>query len=387
MERERLFSLVSLMLLSLNEMVRTIMIIPAPPSNPVLSRTERLRFTSLALPFLAQLLALVTSVLPPTYTQLSLRDRLLPDFHGHNFQGRDVFSMIREQKYLFWLNTGETPETFLQVVAEVAPALNMITRQGNLRRRVGRFKLDIVNRILLLYIWLRKYPHLDSLSLMFDVSPQTVSALIYQGIIVLWRYFRSKVTWPTNREWNEMRNKWQQFPNAVGCIDVTPHEILVPSTEPQRHFYSGHRHFHLLNTQMICDNNGHIRFLQAGFLGSTHDAQSFRLMEPIRPGMTLDIPIDVVFLADKGYPDVPPLLTPFRQNQIRAMRNNRDKRKARRFNRELSRKRVKIEHIFKNLKDFRCVSSIWRQQRWLLPVVIELCAYLTERHLSLFEEI
>ena len=122
MEREKLFRLVLLMLLPLNEVVRTIMMIPARSSNPVLSRIERLRFTSLALPFLAQLLALVTSVLLPTYTQLSLRDRLLPDFHGHNFQGRDVFSMIREQKYLFWLNTGETPETFLEVVAEVSPA-------------------------------------------------------------------------------------------------------------------------------------------------------------------------------------------------------------------------------------------------------------------------
>ena len=46
---------------------------------------------------------------------------------------------------------------------------------------------------------------------------------------------------------------------------------------------------------MICDNNFHIRFLQAGFFGSTHDAQSFRLMEPIRPGMALDILIDAVF--------------------------------------------------------------------------------------------
>ena len=71
MEREKLFRLVSLMLLPLNEMVRTIMMIPAPPSNPVLSRIERLRFTSLALSFLAQLLALMTSVLPPTYTQLN----------------------------------------------------------------------------------------------------------------------------------------------------------------------------------------------------------------------------------------------------------------------------------------------------------------------------
>jgi hypothetical protein len=125
------------------------------------------------------------------------------------------------------------------------------------------------------------------------------------------------VTWPSNREWNGMRNTWQHFPNAVGCIDVTPHEILIPSIEPQREFYSGHRHFHVLNTQIIFDNRGHIRFLQAAFLGSTHDSQSYRLMEPIGSGLTLDIAPGVVFLADKGYPDNLPLLTPFRQAQIK----------------------------------------------------------------------
>ena len=111
----------------------------------------------------------------------------------------------------------------------------MITKQGNLRRWVGRFKLDIVNRILLLYIWLRKYPHLDTLSLMFDVSTQTVSALIYQGIIVLWRYFRSNVTWPTNREWNEKRNKLQQFPiTRPSVVLMLRHvKLLFPPLNPE----------------------------------------------------------------------------------------------------------------------------------------------------------
>ena len=82
-----------------------------------------------------------------------------------------------------------------------------------------------------------------------------------------------------------MRNTWSEFPNAVGCIDVTPHEIQVHSTEPQRETFSVHRHFHLLNTQLICDNRGHIRFLQTGFLGSMHDAHTFRLVELVGPGI------------------------------------------------------------------------------------------------------
>ena len=355
-----------------------------PPPMPI--QQEGYDIIALLLSVLGQFICLFALLTPPSEFQLSLRDRLFYDFHGHVFHGRDVFSLICQQRYLFWLNTGHTADTFLQIVRDTVPRFAMLTRRGNPRRRMGRFKLSIINRVLLVFIWLRKYPHTHTLALLFDVSPQTVCALLYQGIIVLWRHFSAAVTWPNNREWNNMRNTWEHFPNAVGCIDVTPHEILIPSNEPQREFYSGHRHFHLLNTQMICDNAGRIRFLQAGFLGSTHDSQTFRLMEPIGPGLALDIPPGLVLLADKGYPDNPPLLTPFRQVQIRRM-NRRDARRARRFNRELSSKRVKIEHIFKNLKDFKCVTGIWRHPRWLLPTVIELCAYLTELRLRLFEEV
>ena len=71
---------------------------------------------------------------------------------------------------------------------------------------------------------------------------------------------------------------WPEFPNAVGAIDTTPHEIYRPPTEPQRPFYSGsYRHYHCMNAQLVMENEGHIRFVQAGFLGRTHDAVSFQL--------------------------------------------------------------------------------------------------------------
>ena len=119
--------------------------------------------------------------------------------------------------------------------------------------------------------------------------------LRYQIIPVLWRHFNAMVSWPTIREWNSVRGTGNNFPNAVGCIDLTPHEIQRPQTEPQREFYSAHRHFHLLNTQLICDNRGNIRYLQTRFLGSMHDSQTIRLMEQIGPGLALDVRVNVFF--------------------------------------------------------------------------------------------
>ena len=112
---------------------------------------------------------------------------------------------------------------------------------------------------------------------MFDISPSTVCNIIYRVVPILWRYFRNQVSWTNLAEWNFLRGNWRYFPNAVGCIDGTPHGIYRPQVEPQRDFFSGHHHYHIMNTQLIVDNLGNIVFLQAGFLGSLNDAGNFNL--------------------------------------------------------------------------------------------------------------
>ena len=161
-------------------------------------------------------------------------------------------------------------------------------------------------------MWLRKYPCIDTLALIVDVSPSTVSAIIHSVVPVLWRFFENQVSWPSIDQWNALPGTWPSFPDAVGCIDGTPHQIYRPEVEPEWKFCSGHRHYHLMNTQLIVDCLGNIVFLQAGFLESMNDAGNFRLMERIGSGTNNDMPHGVVLLAGKGYADVVPLLTPFR---------------------------------------------------------------------------
>ena len=104
-----------------------------------------------------------------------------------------------------------------------------------------------------------------------------------------------------------------------------------------------------MNTQLIVDNLGNIVFLQAGFLGCMNDAGNFHLMEQIGHGTDNDVSVGLVLLADKGYGDIPPLLTPFRQTQIRRM-NRFDQYQAGSFNRKLSKCRVLVEHTIKDMK-------------------------------------
>jgi hypothetical protein len=46
--------------------------------------------------------------------------------------------------------------------------------------------------------------------------------------------------------------------SAVGLIDSTSTEIYHPQIEPQELYFSGHRHFHAIHTQVVIDNVGYI---------------------------------------------------------------------------------------------------------------------------------
>ena len=64
---------------------------------------------AVVLNILAFVLLLITLQPPLTDGTFPLQQCLLPDFHGCTFYGRDVFSLISGQAWLFWRNTGETP--------------------------------------------------------------------------------------------------------------------------------------------------------------------------------------------------------------------------------------------------------------------------------------
>ena len=128
---------------------------------------------------------------------------------------------------------------------------------------------------------------------------------------------------------------------------------------------------------------GNDLFKPLSWAARMHEATSYRLMEPIGPGLNLDIPPNVSLLADRAYPDHGSLLSPIRAGQMHLL-NHRERRRARKFNRALAKRRVKIEHVIKEVKTFKAVSQIWRHPRWLMPICVELATLLAERRLRLF---
>ncbi|VDI60819.1 Hypothetical predicted protein [Mytilus galloprovincialis] len=87
---------------------------------------------------------------------------------------------------------------------------------------------------------------------------------------------------------------WEKLPMAVGAIDGTLTEIYRPLVELQELYYSGHRHFHCVHTQVVIDYLGKICYIDAGFLGYQNDAQQFA----IGRNAELDFSEGKVLLAD-----------------------------------------------------------------------------------------
>ena len=100
-------------------------------------------------------------------------------------------------------------------------------------------------------------------------------------------------------------------------------------------------------------------------------------MPRIGPGEDLHLLHGLYLLADKGYPLHYPLVTPWRQADV----VGNPQRQL--FNLEVSRIRVGIEHCIRRLKEYGAAQHIWRDERWMFPVVVELCACLAQRHISL----
>ena len=173
-----------------------------------------------------------------------------------------------------------------------------------------------------------------------------------------------------------MRNVWDKLPVAVGAIDGTSHEVYKPGTEPQEQYFSGHRQYHAIHSQVIVGNSGVIRHVESGFLGHQNDAQQFRLMRQI--GIDLPFPDQCFLLGDKIYPNGHPIITQYTAAQMRR-KHGRQRRQCRKLNRYIGRYRVCVEQAIGELKCYRSISSVWRQRRSALPRVVNICAGLVCR--------
>ena len=250
-------------------------------------------------------------------------------------------------------------------------------------------KLDVYNQLLLVLVWLKSYPPLYILSLLFDVSEETASREVSRTLPILWHYTKNVVRWPTVQEWRAIGATLDFFPNCVGFIDGTVHEIQRPrDNTAQRTVFDGHHRYHCLATQVICDSRRNIRYIQTGFDGHMNDAGMFLDMPSIgyTPNHLLQLPNECYLLADKGYANQYPLITPYKRNQMDGLPNDQ-LQTMRLFNTEHAAHRVVIEHVIRRMKTYRSVGLIFRHSLNDMPMVADICAFLAQRNMNLINSL
>ena len=102
----------------------------------------------------------------------------------------------------------------------------------------------------------------------------------------------------------------------------------------------------------------------------------------IGPNGPLVFPRDCYLLGDRGYANRYPIVTPFRANQMQP--NNHLMHV---FNYKLCSHRIFVEHVMAYLKTYASVGNFYQHPRWMMPIVVETCACLAQRHIILVNEL
>ena len=138
--------------------------------------------------------------------------------------------------------------------------------------------------------------------------------------------------------------------NSYYIVDTTTIRIGKDKNE---HTFSGYKHYHGLKYQCIINENKEIVSISEGIESSIHDKKIFET-EYQQSFKRLNTKLNV--LGDKAYVGLSKynVITPFKMNE---QRFKKDKPNARFNNKQISTKRIQVEHVFATLKQYRILTN------------------------------
>ena len=121
------------------------------------------------------------------------------------------------------------------------------------------------------------------------------------------------ITWPSQhkqQECSEIHMDSKNFPGVIGMIDGTHIAIRRPSERGID--YYNRKEFYSVVLQAVCTDDLKFTDVYTGYPGKVHDARVFRLSPLFNRGAAICDTNHI--LGDSAYPNLPWLLTPFRDN-------------------------------------------------------------------------
>ena len=291
---------------------------------------------------------------------------------------------LRKHPAVFRAMTGLTPELFAALLVDVLPALDAADFARRDRpdraRAVGAGHptgIDPADRILLAVVWLRVYPTHAVLGYLFGVSESAARRLLGWSLPVLARAGKDTMRMPDPGKYGR-QNLPALLKNTPG-LAVLVDTFEQPTHRPkrrQRRYYSGKKKRHTLKAQVgVDEETGRVVHVPPSVPGPGSDLTVLKAS-----GLLGRLPEGVGVIGDTAYlgigaarPDIPSA-TPRRKPKGKP-RPAAD----RRYNRAISRRRVKVEHTIGRLRVFQALTQVNRHGRTKHEVRVRAVAGLVNR--------
>jgi DDE superfamily endonuclease len=155
-------------------------------------------------------------------------------------------------------------------------------------------------------------------------------------------------------------NRCIAFLSKLSFLRKSSKSLLIDSTSirvatTSINSYYGHKHQRCSKVQLICDSDGSIVDTSMSYAGSVHDKTIYN-----KESDRLKSIFNSIILADKAYAGANGenlnLLRPIKRNEASYKANKEGSKK---FNRDLSKIRVKVEHVFARIKTWNVLKGIF----------------------------
>lgn len=243
---------------------------------------------------------------------------------------------------IFLRVSGITKDMFDEVIEKLKPLWDKEIK-GVYRRPGRNFKMPIEDIVLMALMYYRTYTTMIWLGFLFNLNGSTVSRLILRVEPLLAKIMSIN----KDRELSEEE--------LQAClIDATEQKTQRPSTEDQKPFYSGKKKQHTIKTEMKTTLKGKITNVSESVPGSVHD-YTLRKLQPA-------LAEDERAYVDSGYQGFQKehvaTELPFKATKTKPLDEE-----SKQYNTALSRIRVKVEHIFGDMKVFGIMKNVYRNSR------------------------
>ncbi|MFH0837143.1 MAG: transposase family protein [Candidatus Aenigmatarchaeota archaeon] len=221
-----------------------------------------------------------------------------------------------------------------------------------------KFDLDVKDRLLMLLFYYRSYASYELTGYLFHLHNSNVCRNIryLEPLVKACIPLPEKIHKQTKKI-GDIEELLEFFPEMKAFLDATEQEIPRPKNKRRRKsHYSGKKKRHTVKTQLIANKNGLIVHKTNYHKGREHDYNVLKKTSP-------KIPEDVEVITDLGYQGIKDDFPDMKSRlPIKKSKGRKLSKKSRRFNKEIGRERIIVEHTISRIKKFRIIGDEFRNR-------------------------